>query len=649
MEFPHLFDPFEINGHRFKNRLFSAPIQTSHLDGNGYYTEYAVQLFSEKAKGGCALVSLGDTPVDSRYAVSTYRHPVVDDPGTLPTFSELIRSVHEYGAMISVELNHAGSVANTAYITGPEPIGPVDFVRKDGCLVRGMTPDLIEYTLESYAQAAALSKLADVDVITIQAGHGWLLHQFLSPGANTRTDRYGGNLRNRCRFPLEVLARVRQTVGPDTLIQLGVSATEHGSGGHTIEDTIEFVKLAQPYVDLVYVSDSINTNSRASTYVHPTPYQKHCIHADAAAQIRAAVNLPVVAVGSILYPDEAEQILSEGKADAVAMGRALIADPYLPYKAKHGWPKEIRPCIRCLNCLDDMSRSRSFSCTVNPIAGREFRLNQKISRAPRQFDMAVVGGGPAGMSAALAATDAGHRVTLYEKEELLGGMIRKTVSGRHHADTAAYINYLKQRVRGTEEITIVTGTEVTPELIRQRGYEALILATGSLPDTDDIVGADLPCCIDAQDVYWHEEEVGEKVLIIGGGVAGCEAGFFLSQKGHDVMILDRNALPMESYSRLPRIKLIDRMMQFGVKLRAMSEVTEITGEGVSVRNHDGQILHMTADTVVIACGRRPDMQIYRDYRDAAPIVTVVGGARTAGSLYDCVHSGYFAGRNLEYY
>ena len=649
MTYPKLFQPLEIKRVRFRNRIFSAPVQTSYLDGNGYYTDHAIEYFAEKARGGAALVTAGDTPVDSRYAAATYRHPVLDDPGTLPSLCELVGAIHEYGAMASVELNHAGSMAHPQYITGPSPIGPVDYLRKDGRPIKGMDGELMSYTLDSYAQAAAMAKLAGADVITIQAGHGWLLHQFLSPRTNTRKDQYGGALRNRCRFPLEVLARVRETIGDDTLIQLSVSAAEHIKGGDTLANTIEFVRMARPYVDLVHVTASVNTDSRASTIIHSTPYQPHLLIAHYAAAIKEATDLPVVAVGGILSPEEGELVLERGSADAVAMCRALIADPFLPYKAKHHREDEIRPCLRCLTCLNEMSRSRSFCCTVNPTAGREFRLHRQTSQPHPSLNIAVVGGGPAGMSAALSAAESGHMVTLFEKRMELGGMIRRTLVPDWQADTAAYLDHLDRAVRTQSNIQLYLGVTATPEKLAALSPQAVILATGSQPCSDELPGWESAGAFEVSEIYEKIDQVGRRVIMVGAGASGCEAALFLAETGRKVVIVDRGSAAMPHFSRLPRIALVDKLRANGVELRFGVEVAQLLPGGAMIETGTGKLQRLEADSVIAANGRRGDPGVVEQFSAAAPTVTAVGGCGRSVSLRECIHGGYFAGRNIEYY
>ena len=649
MRYPRLFQPLQIRHVRFRNRIFSAPVQTSYLDGMGYYTDYAIEYFAEKARGGAALVTAGDTPVDGRYAAATYRHPVLDDPGTLPSLCELVGAVHEYGAMVSVELNHAGSMAHPQYITGPSPIGPVDYLRKDGQPIKGMDGELMAYTLDSYAQAAAMAKLAGVDVITIQAGHGWLLHQFLSPRTNTRKDQYGGTLRNRCRFPLEVLARVRETVGEDTLIQLSVSAAEHIKGGDTLANTIEFVQMARSYVDLVHVTASVNTDSRASTIIHSTPYQPHLLITHYAAAIKAATDLPVVAVGGILSPEEAETILERGSADAVALGRALIADPFLPYKAKHQREDEIRPCLRCLTCLNEMSRSRSVCCTVNPTSGRDFRLHRQTSQPKPSLNIVVVGGGPAGMSAALSAASSGHTVTLFEKRMELGGLIRRTLTPAWQADTAAYIGYLDRAVRGQNNIRLYLGVTATPEKLAALSPQAVIVAMGSRPCGDELPGWETSGALEVSEIYEKIHQIGRRVIVVGAGVSGCEAALFLAESGRDVVIVDKGAAAMPHYSRLPRIALMDKLMAQGVELRPGVQVIQLLPGGIWLETEAGKKQRLEADTIILANGRQGDREAVEQFSGAAPTVTAIGGCSRSVSLRECIHGGYFAGRNIEYY
>jgi 2,4-dienoyl-CoA reductase-like NADH-dependent reductase (Old Yellow Enzyme family)/thioredoxin reductase len=649
MNYPNLFQPMWIGSLRLKNRIFAAPLQMSFLDGNGYYTDYTIRSFQEKARGGAALVTVGDTPVDSRYAASTYRHPVLDDPGTLPSLTELVRSIHEYGAAASVEVNHAGAMAHPQYITGPNPIGPVDDVRKDGQFVKGMDEELMAYTLDSFAQAAAMAKLAGFDLITVQMGHGWLLHQFLSPRTNTRKDQYGGSLRNRCRFPLEVLARIRKVVGPEFPIQISVSGAEHIKGGDTLQNTIEFCKMAQPYVDLIHVTASVNTDSRAATIIHSTPYQPHELLTHYAAAIKKATGMPVVAVGGILSPGEAEGVLERGEADAVAMGRALIADPFLPYKAKHQREEEIRPCLRCLTCLDEMSRSRSFCCTVNPLAGREFRLLNQSSEPKAKMRLAVIGGGPAGMSAALSAADNGHTVTLIEQSGQLGGLLRRTLSAPCKSDTAAYLNYLERAVRKTAGIQICLNTEATPENVSVLAPQGVIMATGSLSRKGELPGADSTGVLDVAELYQRPVPSGQRVVIVGGGVSGCEAALYLAKLGKQVTVVEQGTILMSQFSRLPRIALLDQLAAQKVECCTGLRVTEVTSDGVQMRDTGGKVHRLEADVVVVANGRQGDSSMVRRFSAVAPTVVAIGGCQKSGSLYHCINQGFFAGRNLEFY
>ena len=522
-------------------------------------------------------------------------------------------------------------------------------MRKDGQPIKGMDGDLMNYTLDSYAQAAAMAKLAAFDLVTIQAGHGWLLHQFLSPRTNTRKDQYGGSLRNRCRFPLEVLARVREVLGPEVPIQLCVSAAEHIKGGDTLENTIEFLKMAEPYIDLVHVTASVNTDSRAATIIHSTSYQPHRLITHYAAAIKKATGLPVVAVGGIMSPEEAEEVLVRGDADAVAMCRALIADPFLPYKAKHHREEEIRPCLRCLTCLNEMSRSRSFCCTVNPDAGREFRLHTQPRETKPSMRLVVVGGGPAGMSAALSAAQSGHAVTLFERSRQLGGLVSRTLSSPFKGDTAAYLDYLERAVRHQPGIRLCLDAEADPGTVSALAPHAVVLATGSLPRADELPGFGQAPAVEVSRLHEHLDQVGYRVLVVGGGVSGCEAALYLAEEGREVVILDEGPACMPQYSRLPRIVLIDRLMALGVELYSETRVVKLTADGVIAEDREGNSLRLTGDTVVLANGRKANEDALRRFAGTAPTVVSIGDCRRPTSLYGCIHQGYFAGRNIEYY
>ena len=408
-----------------------------------------------------AQVTVGDTPVEER-GFTTPRHPILST-GTVQKWSEVALAIREHGAVASIELNHGGRIANAA-VTGYETLGPVDEVKTNGTTVKGATAQDLEEIAGAYAAAARLAVQAGFDMVMLHGAHGWLLDQMLSPKWNRRTDPFGGSLENRARFPLLVIEKVRAAVGPKFPIEYRIGP-ELIDGGLSIREVVAFCRLIEDKVDLIHVSAGLDTDPSFAVKTHPTMFLPHMPNVQYAAAVKAAVTkCPVVAVGSITTPEEAESVISAGKADAIAMVRSLIADPYLPQKARAGRDEDIRPCLRCLDCLTGMQTKTRFACAVNPRTGHEFRLDATEKPAARSKTVLVVGGGPGGMQAAITAAQRGHKVILAEKSGSLGGLLKFT-----DYDTLKSVSYTHLDVyKRQDQIGL-------DRILEQRGHGALRL------------------------------------------------------------------------------------------------------------------------------------------------------------------------------
>ena len=653
--YPHLFESFSVKGLTFRNRLFSAPNMICQMDANGYPMPDMIAYYGEKARGGAAVVTLGDTPVDREHAASNPRSFNLDynNPNAvLPYISEIAMAIHEGGAIASHELNHAGLYAAPEANGGNEPIGPVDTVRDwDGVRVRGMTEKDMDEVAEHFACCAELLQRAGYDMCLIHGGHGWLLGQFLSPYYNTRRDEYGGSLENRAKFPLMVVDRVRQRCGDKFLIEYRFSACEEIEGGLTIEEGVEFAKMLDGRVDFIHVSAGLDTEEAQAVRTHPTMFLPHGVNVRYAAAIKAAgVKTPVVTLGAITDPELAEEILASGQADVVAMVRALIADPHLPEKAAQGRREEIRPCLRCLDCLTGMHNGEHFQCSVNPSAGRELRYRNYDRPAKESKKVLVVGGGPAGLKAAATAAERGHEVTLCEKSEALGGFLKFTDYDDLKVDLYRLKEYLVYMCRksGAE---IQLNTEVTPEYVTEQGYDAVILAAGSLAAKPPIPGLDDPRVQHATVAYTQLDKLGHRVAVLGGGLIGCETALFLAKAGHEVVIvemLDEIAPEanwmhkegmMQSFAETPALSV-----RTGLKVAAIED-----GCIVKALDKNGAEHVVEADSVIYALGLRSNMDAYESLYYSAPQVIAVGDCLRGvkpKKTRDTILEGYWAAMRL---
>lgn len=635
--YPNLLKPIRIKGVRFKNRIFAAPTQIRQKDYHGNPNDYGIAYYEAKARGGAAVVCVGDTPVEPLYGASQYNSFYLSDPGSLTALSETAAAIKQYGALVSLELSHGGAMAEPAFNEGREPIGPSDFVKPDGTHVHAMDPNMIQYIIESFAKGADILRRCGFDMVTIHCGHSTLLEQFLSPRSNHRTDEYGGALENRFRFPLQVIDAVREAIGPKMLLEVRISGDEFTQGGFTLDDMIQFSKQLVNRADLIHVSAGVQNAPTGLVRLFPSNMVPSGCNVYLADAIRKATGMPVVAVGGINTPELAEEILSEGKADFVALGRALIADPEFPNKIRDG--KRPVPCMRCLNCLAGINVNRHLTCTVNPTVGSEHRIS--IPAPSNSKRVLVIGGGPGGMKAATTAAQRGHTVLLCEASGQLGGHTLHADYDSRKLDLKRVKDYLVAELEESNA-EVRLNTRVDGAFIQEWKPDAVIAAVGSYPVVPPVPGMDRPNVISALSIYDRDVEIGNNVVIIGGGFVGCEAALYLADQGKKVLILEMlDALDKED-APLRRMALMMELNKSGVQNMTGYACTTITDEGVYVKNTDGDEKLLPADTVITATGLRSNTEVIDALEDYCKQLYPIGDCQRPRKVTDAIREGYFA-------
>ncbi|MBN1627756.1 MAG: FAD-dependent oxidoreductase [Deltaproteobacteria bacterium] len=639
--FPNLFSPKKVGKVTFRNRIFAAPNMMVRLE-NGRPVDDVVGFTEAKARGGAAQVTLGSTPCDIEALIALPDTDVEASQDFL-ILKELALVIKRHGAVASIELIHAGGAAEPfmkmRMIGGRIPMGPTAYRKRSGTFVIEMDEEMIEKTIIDSARAVQIYRRAGFDMIMIQGGHFWLLNQFLSPLWNKRTDRFGGSLENRARFPVMMLDRIRGAIGSAMPIEYRLSGSDLIDGGNRVEDIIEFIRLIEDKIDIIHVSAGSMPPPTDITAFGPYGCNVHL-----AEKIkRSGTYLPVSVVGNILDPELAEEIIAQGKADFVSMARALVADPELPNKAASGRRDEIIPCIRCFACQQyekrGSDRSSAFECAVNPRTAR--RLSDLPALGAKKI--LVVGGGVAGITAAITADENLHEVTLVERSDALGGLLRFTNTDTVKPDLSRLLRYLLYRV-GVSRIRVLLDTDAEPDLVKAEAPDAILVGAGSVPVVPQIPGIER--AMRATDVYRYEEKVGQRIIMIGGGMTGCETSLHLANLGREVTVVELTESIARDANPQHLEGLIVALAEKKIKCLTGLNCTEICANGIMLKDKQGVERFLEADTVVYAVGMRPVKDVAERLSGLAPFVISIGDCAHAGNIMDAVYDGFFSVRRL---
>ena len=642
--FPHLFTPGRIGNLEIKNRLVMLPMTMGYGEPDGSVGDRFITYFTERAKGGAGLIIVPFSPL---YAGS-HMAPGLFDARYLPGVRKLTASLQDYGAKVACQLittYHMVFRGDEAETVGPSAV--LNRMMRE--VPRVLTIEEIRGLVEGYGKAARLAREGGFDAVEFIVGAGYLLNRFLSPITNKREDEYGGSLENRMRIILEIIASIRRETADDFPLGIRLNIDEQMPGGHTIEESKTVAQILEKAgVDFI---DSYTGwhESRTPTVASFVPKGAF---APLTAKIRSVVAIPVIAANRINDPETAERILAEGQADFIGMARALIADPDLPNKAKAGRVEEIVPCLACGNCLSDIMSvykdphgGASAGCTVNPRTGKELLYVSKPAGAPKK--VFVAGGGPAGLQAAMTAAERGHRVTLFEKEAEPGGWMRIGCLPPHKEEIAKLTRSLAVRARQAGVDTRM-GVSLHPGIVAQEQPDVLVLAVGASPIVPDIPGVHLHHVVAAEDVLTGVKKVRGRVVVVGGGLVGCETAEFLVAKNRDVAsvtvleMLDRLASTVSTSYRPFFLGLLKMM---GVRLENKTIVEEITEAGVKV-TRQGTPEFIEADAVILAAGLRVDPQVLADFQGKAPEIYTVGDCLRPRMIREAVEEGLAVGLKI---
>ena len=575
--------------------------------------------------------------------------PRIDSPDVIAVLSELTASVHKYGAKIAVQLTAGfGRVLNPhllALLGMETTIGPsaVPNVWDSKVITRALTTEEVETLVASFGTAAEIAKTSGFDAIELHGHEGYLMDQFTTSLWNKRKDKYGGDLDGRLRFSLEIIRNIKEKAGKDFPVIYRYAINHYLEGGRGVDESLEITRrLEKAGVDALHVDAGCYDNWY---WPHPPIYQPPGCMVDMAETAKRVAKIPVIAVGKLGYAELAEKVLKEKKADFVAIGRSLLADAEWPLKVKEGRFEDIRPCIGCQDgCLARITVGAYISCAVNPATGNEKEFAIDCAKKPRS--VLVVGGGIAGMEAARVAALRGHKVTLYEKRDRLGGhLIEGSVPPFKH-DLELLREYYVTLL-GKLGVKTVLGKAVTPKLVQQMKPDVVVVATGSTPIIPDIPGIEKDKVVGAIDLLLGRKKAGNRVVIVGGGLVGCETAVYLAQKGKRVTIVEMLEEIIPDVFEANKQNLFKLLAENGVSVLTNTSLARVTDKGAAVVNQFRRYeAELPADTVVIAMGLKPERGLVKALEGKVKELHVIGDCESPARIMDAVWGAFMTMRTI---
>ena len=635
MKFRAMFQPITIGPMTVKNRFVVPPMGNNFANTDGSMSEQSAAYYRERAKGGFGLVTIEATVVH-KGAKGGPRKPCLYDDSTIESFRRVVEACHQEGAKVSVQLQNAGPEGNAknagAPITAATSI-PSEYGRD---IPKELSTEEVYELIRGYGQAARRAMEAGVDAVEIHMAHGYLVSTFLSPRTNKRVDEFGGSFENRMRFSRLIIEEIKKTTEGKIAVLARINCSDEVPGGLDVHDSAAIAAYLEDCgLDALHVSRAVHIKDEymwAPTVVHGG------FSADMAEEIKRAVSIPVITVGRYTEPQFAELMVQEGRCDLVAFGRQSLADPYMPKKAQEGRLEDMIPCIACLQgCVANMYAGRPICCLANPFLGHEA---EGLKKAEKPKKILVAGGGVAGLCAAFVAKERGHEVSLYEASGTLGGNMRLAAYPPGKGDITNLVrSYIARAQKDGVQITL--NQEVTPELIRREKPDAVIVATGAKTLILPIEGIDDPALIHGSDLLEGKRGAGKKVLVVGGGMVGCETADFLGEQKHDVTVIEFRDEIGADIIHEHRVYLMKNFEEYGVKKITGAKVCRFYPDGVAYETADGT-RHETRgyDSVVLSMGYRNYNPFGDSLKELAPETYVIGDAVRARRALDATEEAY---------
>ena len=644
MNYDVLFTPFKIGNMEVKNRIAMAPMGLNCAHPDGRIDDDEINYFEQRARGGTGLIIMGCQFLTEELAQGSLEG-YLDKTYVIPQLTNLCESVQKYGTKISAQLSCGTGKNAFANMLGEPPVSasPIPSMFDPNLICRALSVEEIHEIMRQFAFSAKLLKDAGFNAIEVHAHAGYLVDQFMSAVWNKRTDEYGGSMENRMRFPVEIVQAIRSAVGPQMPILFRIACKHLFEGGRTLEETLPMLKiLEEAGVDAFDIDVGSYENIE---YIFPPAYLGDACMQDICATVRKAVKVPILNAGNHT-PETAVNLIESGNADFVLFGRPLIADSCIANKLAKGRRDEIRPCIRCNeDCIGRiLTRLTKVSCSVNPVVGFEGRI--KLQQTERQKNVVVIGGGPAGMEAARTAATNGHKVTLFEKGNGLGGQLESAATPDFKNQLRALVEWYKRQME-ILNIDVRLNTEVDANSPELEKADAIIVAAGAIPLVPQITG--IENAIDIITAHTNPGKLkGDKIIYCGGGLSACDSALETAMKGKKVVIIEALDDVAINDHFINKAALIPMLINNGVEIFTGHKVLEVKANGVKAQKKDGSEVFIEGDTIISAIGMTPNVKIAQEIDKKYHLKTrIVGDCNKIGRVGNAVREGFYAALALE--
>jgi 2,4-dienoyl-CoA reductase-like NADH-dependent reductase (Old Yellow Enzyme family)/thioredoxin reductase len=641
--FPHLFAPARLGPRELPNRIVFAATSSELADAEGAVTDDMVEYYAERARGGAGLLVVEATYVDPA-GKRLHHNPMLHDDRYIPGLRRLVDAVHAAGAVAALQLNDGGR-ESVPEVSGAPPRAPSPLPSRftavgEGVVPQELTVAEIQALVGRFAAAARRAREAGFDAVELHGAHGYLIGQFLSPESNRRRDEYGGDTGRRARFYVELVQAIKRELGRDYPVICRMNGRDLVPGGLELEEAVEIGALLEAAgADSVSVSGGIHA-SRPYAIIPGMSVPRGC-YAEYSAAFKRRLTVPIMAVGRINTPALAEEILATGQADLVCLSRALLADPHFPAKARAGRVDDIVPCIACNECIATVHRHHGIACTMNPAVSRELEFARLRARPARPQRVAVVGGGVAGMAAAVTAAGRGHTVHLFEAEPVLGGHLRLAYLPPHREELERALHHFEREI-GRHPIALHLNHPFTAADARDLRPDAIILATGAESRRPDIPGADLPHVVEGWRIIAGLADTGARCVVVGGGLVGMEVADYLAERGRRVIMVARSQL-LRKAVHADRVYFLDRIRDLGIEVLTDTRVHEIGPRSVTVEPPGGWCRALLdVDTVVLCTGYAPRTGLAAELAPLGIPLHLVGDVQGSRKFFEAIEEGTLA-------